>query len=216
MRYTYHEGVQKQKKRRWPVILASVTLLMGVYILVTSLAPAIPDTTISSDATAKKLVATKPMVGGDRLYIPQINVDVAIVEINGNEAAALDKGAIHRSPASGNPKDGGNYVLAAHRFTMGLTPAETRKKSPFYHIDKVSVSDQLYVDYAGVRYAYKVVSKSIVPATAVEIEARTKDNQLTMYSCELSGARDGREVVIAEPIGTVAWQEDGTPKIEKL
>lgn len=215
MRYTYHAGFERKKNKIVPLILGLVLLLSGAYVLSVSLAPALPDITGDTQATAKKLTVTQPSVGENRLYIPQINVDVALVEIAGNESAALDKGAIHRSPSSGNPADGGNYVVAAHRFTMGVTPQQTRLKSPFYHIDKVAVGDQLYIDYNGLRYAYKVSEKKLVELTEVGIEARTSEPQLTLYSCTLSGSRDGREVVIAKPIGTVAW-EDGTPKIKSL
>lgn len=215
MRYTYHSGFVRKKRRLLPVLLGGVLLLTGLYILTVSLAPALPDWTVDTQATATKLTVSQPTVGENRLYIPQINVDVATVEIVGSEQASLEKGAIHRAPASGNPKDGGNYVLAAHRFSMGVTPQQTRQKSPFYHIDKVTVGDQLYVDYDGTRYAYKVTEKRLVAPTEVSIEKKTEQPRLTIYSCTLSGARDGREVVIAEPIGTVTWH-DGTPKVKSL
>lgn len=213
MRYTYEKGLERKKKRKAPLLVGAALLVLGSYILMTSLAPAIPDWTADSEATAKKLTVSQPVIGEDRLYIPQINVDVAIVEVTGSESAALEKGAIHRAAANGNPAEGGNYVLAAHRFTMGATPQQTRQKSPFYHIDQVAVGDQLYLDYNGVRYAYKVSEKRRVEPTEVSIENRTSEPQLTLYSCTLSGERDGREVVVAKPIGTVSWQ-DGTPKIQ--
>ncbi|HMR72794.1 MAG TPA: class E sortase [Candidatus Saccharibacteria bacterium] len=215
MRYTYHAGFEKRHRRWLPVLFAGLLFLGGAYIMIVSLAPALPDWTTDTQATANKLVVSQPTVGENRLYIPQINVDVATVEVTGSETAALDKGAIHRAPTSGNPKDGGNYVLAAHRFTMGLTPQQTRLKSPFYHIDKVAVGDQIYVDYDGTRYAYKVTEKRLVEPNEVSIEAKTSVSRLTLYSCTLSGARDGREVVIAEPIGTVTWS-DGQPKVKSL
>lgn len=215
MRYSYHTGAERKKKKTAPILLGVGLLVAGSYILLTSLAPAIPDWTGDVQATAKKLTVTQPTVGDNRLYIPQINVDVAVVEVEKGqtEAAALDRGAIHRAPENGNPSDGGNYVLAAHRFTMGATPQQTRLKSPFYHINELAVGDQLYLDYNGTRYVYKVTEKKQVAATQVSIESRTEEPQLTLYSCTLSGARDGREVIIAKPVGTVQWQ-DGTPKIK--
>ena len=104
-------------------------------------------------------------------------------------------------------------MLAAHRFTLGITPAATRAKSPFYHIDQIKIDDQIYVDYKGTRYVYKVYEKKTVEPSAVSIENRTKDDQLTVYSCTLSGENDGRVVLFAKPIGKVKWQ-DGQPKIE--
>ncbi|NCU40813.1 class E sortase, partial [Candidatus Saccharibacteria bacterium] len=128
---------------------------------------------------------------------------------------ALEKGAVHRAPDSGDPKTGGNFVIAAHRFNLGLTPNSTRAKSPFYHIDSLEKGDQIYIDYEGKRYVYEIYEKSLVPPTAIEIEQRTEKPRLTMYSCELAGPTAGREVVYAKPIGTVAWS-NGKPGIEAL
>ncbi len=214
MRYTYHGGADlRKKKSSWTLVLPAFVLLAGGYVLYNTLSPAIADFTTDSKATAKKLVASQPAVAEDRIYMPQINVDVPVVAIAGNESLALEKGAIHRSPESGNPKDGGNFVLAAHRFSLGVTPEQTRAKSPFYHIDKLNVGDQLYVDYGGIRYAYEISEKKQVPASAVNIESRSEEPTLTVYSCGLGGLRDNREVIVAKALGKVAWV-DGVPKIQ--
>lgn len=214
MRYTLRDG-KENKRRRWPVLFAMILLGSGLYLLYNTFSPVLPNPTVDSQATVKKLSTSQPTIGDNRVYMPQINVDVPIVELTSDEteAQALDKGAIHRAKDSGNPKDGGNYVIAAHRFTLGVTPNQTRLKSPFYHIDEMQVGDQIYVDYAGTRYAYKVFKKQTVAATDVAIENRTTDSQLTIYSCGLSGSRDGREVLFAKPIGTVTWL-DGQAKIQ--
>lgn len=214
MRYTLHEGAER-KRRIWPVVLAIFLFVGGLYVLYNTLSPTLPDFTEDTQATAKKLTSSSPSVSENRIYMPQINVDVPIVEVAANETEtqALDKGAIHRAPDNGNPKDGGNYVIAAHRFTLGITPAQTRAKSPFYHIDQMKVGDQVYVDYNGTRYAYKIFKKETVAASDVAIENRTATPQLTIYSCGLSGSRDGRDVLFANLLGTVTW-ENGTAKIQ--
>ncbi len=214
MRYNYREGAKKQTRKRW-LVFPVIGIIAGLYLLVNSLTPATADIFIKPDTTAKKLVSTQPIINENRLYVPKINVDVAVVPINGNEALALKKGAVHRSPTSGNPKDGGNFVLAAHRFNLGITPTQTKARSPFYHIDKLNVNDDIYIDFEGVRYAYKVIEKKKVTPDAVEIEHRTEKNRLTMYSCELAGPKAGREVVIASPVGTIVWA-DGKPKLNSL
>ncbi len=163
-----------------------------------------------SDATVQKLVKQKPGDDGDRLYIPQINVDVAITE---GDESALEKGAWHRQPDNGNPEKGGNFVLSGHRFQLGLTPANTRAKSPFYHVDKLQHGDEFFVDWKGKRYAYTVSKKYDVSRDATEIEAKSEQPKLTLYSCDLRGEKAGRSVVEAAPTGTVAWT-DGTPFIQ--
>jgi sortase A len=206
MRYTYRDGVGKKGRSKLRFVAALVVMFGGVYLLVNTLSPALPEMNVDTQAVAKKLIAEQPAVGENRIYLPQINVDVPVVDINGNETAALEKGAIHRAPSSGNPQVGGNYVVAAHRFNLGLTPDQTRAKSPFYHIDKLALGDQIYIDYNGKRYAYQVTEKKAVAENAVEIESRTDDDRLTLYSCELAGPKAGRDVVFAKLLGEVAWQ----------
>ena len=217
MKYNYQRGVAKQKgsSKKW-LAIPVIGVIVGGYVLINTLSPMIelPFAT-NNQAVAQKLTSQQPALNENRLYIPQINVDIAVVPIDGDENLALEKGAVHRAPQNGNPKEGGNFVVAAHRFQLGLTPDQTRKKSPFYHIDKMKTGDSFYVDYEGTRYAYEVIEKKQVPPTAVEIESKTEDNRLTLYSCELAGPKAGRDVVIAKLTGTVAW-DDGTPKIKSL
>lgn len=206
MRYVYNKGVEKRRRLKLPVFLALVMLVGGGYLLINTVSPVLPLDSSNSQATVNKLTSTKPTVGENRLYIPQINVDVAIVPINGNEQVALEKGAINRSPSSGNPQTGGNFVLAAHRFSLGLTPSQTRAKSPFYHMDKLRSGDQFFIDYGGTRYVYEVFDKQRVDENDTSIESRTDSARVTLYTCELTGPKDGREVVYAKPVGRVAWQ----------
>jgi sortase A len=216
MRYHYQNGVkQKQRGKALWIVFPVVALAVGGYILINTFSPAVDMLGPEPDATAKKLQAEKPILSENRIYVPKVNIDVAVVDINGDEASALERGAIHRAADNGNPKDGGNYVVAGHRFQLGWNPNLTRKKSPFYHIDRLSVGDQIYVDYDGTRYAYEIKEKKKVPKNALEVEDRTDKPRLTMYSCDLRGPEAGREVVIAEPVGTVAWV-DGQPKLRTL
>lgn len=217
MRYHYRDGVKQKMKGTtalW-VIFPVFGMLAGGYILANTFSPALDTLGPAPDATAKKLQAEKPLLSENRIYVPKVNIDVTVVDVNGNETLALEKGAIHRAAGNGNPKDGGNYVVAGHRFQLGWNPSLTRKKSPFYHIDRLNVGDQIYVDYEGTRYAYEISEKRKVPQNAVEIENRTDEPQLTMYSCDLRGPEAGREVVIATPVGTIAWV-DGQPKLKSL
>lgn len=210
MRYEYRRGIQKPK--RWWVTLPVMGAIVGGYVFVSSLGPVLSIYASTPDETIQKLTASKPALNENRLYIPKINVDIATTS---EDASAIRSGAVHRSPQSGNPKDGGNYVLAAHRFQLGLTPQQTRAKSPFYHMDKLGAGDEIYVDYEGIRYAFKIVERKFVDPTAHEVEAKTNSDQLTLYSSELSGPTATREVVVAEPTGTIVWV-DGAPKLKTL
>lgn len=190
-------------------------VIVGAYMFVSSLGPVMSIYASAPDETVKKLTASKPALNENRLYIPKINVDIATAAADGGDVTAIGSGAVQRSPQSGNPKDGGNYVLAAHRFQLGLTPLQTRTKSPFYHMDKLGTGDEVYVDYEGIRYAFKIVERKFVDPTAPEIEAKTNSDRLTLYSSELSGPGATREIVVAEPTGTIVWV-DGAPKLKTL
>lgn len=172
-------------------------LVVGVYVLLTALTPAALSPTINpvSNPTVEKLSQTKPHPLKNQLYIPQIDINLPFAA--GDENVMLT-GAWWRSPQSGNPKDGGNFVLSAHRFIMSWTPGKTLKRSPFYNIDKLKVGDEITIDYQNERYVYVVDKTYSVTPEAIEIEAPTDDNRLTLYSCTLSGASDGRDVIIAK------------------
>ena len=185
-------------------VVALALILGGIYIIMTVFSPGVPLLSgRAPDETAKKLEDV-PGAHGNRLFIPQINVDVAVVE--GTTEAALEKGAWHRRPENGNPEKGGNFVLSAHRFVMSFTPQGTAVKSPFYNIDKLQVGDKLSVDYNGKRYQYEIKKKYAVKPTAVEIEAPSDTPKMTLYSCTLQGSQDGREVIEAVPVESQTGQ----------
>lgn len=187
-------------------------IIGGSYLLFNTLAPSMP-ASLNTEVAAvtKTLKQRQPSLDTNRLYVPKIGVDVAIVV--GVNDKTLEGGAWHRVPQNGDPIKGGNFVLAAHRFNLGLTPDQTRAKSPFYHIEKLEQGDQIFVDYNGTRYAYSVTKRYKVASTEVSIEAMTNTARMTMYSCDLRGPDAGREVVEAQPVGTIAWTDSG-PKLK--
>ena len=169
----------------------------GIYLLALISTPLIMSQTINSknNSTSQLISKTKDKITENRLYISKIDINLPYAS---GGAETMEHGAWWRKPENGNPKDGGNFVLSAHRFIMGLTPQQTLRKSPFYNIDKLTVSDEIVIDYNGVRYIYVISEKRSVKPEAIEIEQRTDQPQLTLYSCTLGGANDGRDVLIAK------------------
>lgn len=215
MKYNYKTGIRERKRGSALLLLVPlIGLLGGGYLLATTLSPALPgDLTGQVSAVSKIVSQRQPDIKSDRLYVPKIGVDVAIVK--GVTDRTLAGGAWHRVPENGDPLSGGNFVLAAHRFHLGYTPQQTRAQSPFYHIDALNNGDQVYVDYNGVRYAYEVTKRYSVAETDVQIEAPSREAKLTLYSCDLRGPAAGREVVEAKPVGTIAWVNGG-PKLKTV
>ena len=207
MKYNYREGIEKTKSRkRFAVPLLIV--VGGLYALATYLAPEILYVVEPPDATAKKLVTERPVAGQYRLYVPKLNADIPIVAEDSSESA--DAAAQERSIVSGNPSEGGNYVLAANRFSLGLTPMDTKAKSPFYHLGKLSTGDDVYLDYKGVRYAYKVEGVKAAENISRD-EERTDEPRLTLYMNEAAN----RQVVTAKQTGKIVWTS-GQPKLQPL
>lgn len=194
--------IPKRKRnptRAFGAIFAVTLLAGGIYTALTAVSPLwhTPTANGSNKTVAEQLSSTEAPIQDSALYIPKLNVDVPFAR---GEADVLEHGAWWRTPDSGNPKDGGNFVVAAHRFEMGWTPTETTRKSPFYNIDKLAIDDQIVVDYQGERFTYIVTKIHRVAPDAIEIEAPTKDDRLTLYSCTLGGSSDGREVIIAKQV----------------
>ena len=179
--------------------LALVLIAGGSYTLITVFSPFFRAQLIDPVRNeTTQLLATTPeaSITEDRLYIPKIDINVPYAT---GGAETMERGAWWRQPENGNPVDGGNFVLSAHRFIMGLTPQQTIQKSPFYNIDKLRIGDEIIIDYHGKRYTYVISQLFDVKPDAVHIENRTNKPQLTLYSCTLGGAADGRTVFVATP-----------------
>ena len=173
--------------------LAMILMAVGIHILVLVLSPKLPLPQIGQSTID---LNTKDDAEDDRnrIQISKMNLEVPFFE---GGADSLDKGAWHRYPERGNPKDGGNFILSAHRFTIGLTPAETKLRSPFYKLDDLKAGDDVRIFYNHTWYDYQVTRLYDVKPDAVGIEAPSEDAKLTLYSCSLAGGADGRHVVEA-------------------
>ena len=179
-------------------ILSFGVLTVGAYMLVLVFSPAAGPLTVMKPIDVRALPA--PTLSGNRVIIPKIGVDIAY----STGTISLDRGAEWRHPDRGNPQKGGNFILAAHRFSIQPTPQDTIIKSPFYNIDKLVQGDKIIVDYDGKRYGYSVEQIKKVKPTEVEIESPSDSHKMTLYSCELGGAKEDRVVLVSRPLGLIA------------
>lgn len=197
---------KKRRPRAGSLIIVTVALVLfgaGLYILSLVAAPTVLPIIQKTDVINPETLKN-PVASDNRIIIPKIGVSIAYRE----GESALNDGAQWRYPDRGNPETGGNFILAAHRFTLASTPQETVVRSPFYRIDKLVVDDEIIVDYQGKRYGYKVAKIFDVKPTQVEIEAPSSTPKLTLYTCSLGGASDGRVVIQATPLGEVTIRSD--------
>ncbi|MEK7603289.1 MAG: class D sortase [Patescibacteria group bacterium] len=134
--------------------------------------------------------APAPKPTDTRLIIPSLGMN-EVVYTDGS-LASLNKGPGWRNKTA-KPTDGGNTVIVGHRFTYSGA-------SVFYHLDKVKSGEVLALFWDGKEFNYKVREIKVVPATAVEIESSTENDQLTLYTCTPIWSAKDRLVIIADEI----------------
>lgn len=190
----YHEGKRPQKTWKSVVlgIVAVCLIFSGLYMLFL-----LRSADVKPLSQQKQEQFVPEQIAEKQIIIPKIAVKVDIFE---GDKSVLEKGAWHRVPENGDPDKGGNFVVSAHRFVMGGTPGQTKQRSPFYNIEKLSENDTIFIDWQHKRHEYKITKVYKVKPTQVEIEAPSETAKLTLYSCTLGGSADGRVVIEAEPI----------------
>lgn len=188
-----------RRRRIGQIILTGLAVFLigsGAYLLLLTRSPVI----ISS--RPESLQVTEQQYQKDQTdYIKIEKLNLLVPIYPGDNASILEKGAWHRFPERGDPIKGGNFIVSAHRFQLGLTPQQTKARSPFYHLEAVKDGDQIQIYYQGNWYTYIVNKTYSVKPEAVEIEAPSTTAKLTLYSCSLGGQADGRIVVEAVPQG---------------
>ncbi len=167
-------------------------VLLSLFVLILQL---VPNKAPLNSIEQEKYLALVPVTNEKRVIIPKISVNSKIYE---GDSSVLDKGTWHRFPDRGNPEIGGNFILAAHRYIFSYIPQKVTEKSVFYNIDKLNIDDKIYVDWQNKRYQYKVTEKLKVKPSDTQIESKSENAKLTLYSCTKEGQADGREVVIAK------------------
>ena len=198
---------KKTNRKRVPLLLPIIGVVIlggGLYVLSLVASPTIVPLIVQKPITVSALPL--PEKTENRVVIPKLGVNIPYAP----GEASLDQGAQWRYPDRGNPERGGNFIIAAHRFSIQPTPMGTVEKSPFYNIDKLIVGDKIIVDYLGTRYAYEIDKIFDVNSSQTEIEAESDISKLTLYSCELGGSEAGRVVVTATPMGKVALESGQT------
>jgi len=193
----YHQKQTKGRpgfvKRYGVTVLAIILLGSGLYLLFLVFSPQINQPTINKTWN-EPVPYTKAALTENRIYVPKLKLNLPY---KAGDATVLRDNIWHRFPERGDPESGGNFILAGHRFDIGLTPGETKHRSPFYHIDALHQGDKIYADFDGKRYLYEVADRFKVKPTQTEIEAPSDEPKMTLYTCTFQGSADGREVIIA-------------------
>lgn len=120
-----------------------------------------------------------------RIKIQKINLDAPILE--GTEKEILRRGVGHFENSS---KWDGNVCLAAHN--------RGYKYNYFQEIKKLELNDIIIYQTQEGERKYKVISNKIIQETDLSVIQNTKDNQLTLITCEQNEPKYRRCVLAKE------------------
>src|SRR4030095_4689134 len=121
-----------------------------------------------------------------KIIINKINVNAPVVfdqtTVNeGNFQKALQHGVVHY-PNTALPGQQGNVVIFGHSSGQWWAPGDY--KFIFSLLDKMSVNDEIVLDYKGMRYIYKVTSTQVVsPDTVSVLNQPPNEHALTLITC---------------------------------
>lgn len=192
------------KLARINTLLLIAIILVNGYIILLPLLPGILFKVAQANTTERSVleakvhapVQTNPVQSNpgtsqeNRLVIPSMLLDQPVYE--GKDESVLKKG-LWRRPQTSTPEQGGNTVIVGHRLTY------TNPRGTLYHLDKIKIGDNIGLNWAGKNYVYTVREIKVVTPAAVEVEAPTKEPQLTIYTCTPLWMPRDRLVVIATP-----------------
>lgn len=196
--------------RRFNDVLTVVVIVFGLYLVLKPVFPMISfwvkqrtakdggyvyQTNLQKPApqNADQPPTGKPIPADNRLVLPAIFLDEPIHD--GPNALTLKKG-LWRLPKSSTPDKGGNTVVVGHRFTYD-GPAV------FYQLDKLKVGQKFPLYWQGKEYDYEITEIKTVSPFAVDVEAPTADERVTIYTCTPLLTAKNRLVIVAKRLGDI-------------
>ena len=140
-----------------------------------------------------------------KIQIPNVGVDVSISDPNTTDNAVLNefllKGAV-RYPGSGYAGSG-NLFLFGHSSLLSVVHNQAYKA--FNKIQDLKPGDEIDVYSATAKYIYSVRDERLVKASEEEVDIASKENMLTLSTCDLLGAtNEARYVVRADYVSKVS------------
>ena len=122
------------------------------------------------------------------LRIPKINLKRGLVDKDSKYNNIKYNIMIHKE-SDAPDKEGGNVILVAHSGTAGV--------SYFRNVDKLSLDDEIYLDYNSQTYSYKITNIYDIEKTGiVPIRKETTKSTITLITCRHNTNK--QIVVIAE------------------
>lgn len=164
------------------------------------------DINSSKEVADINLIENKEIVNLDqKLTTEEIKIDTSIKEISipslelnsklisSESDKDLLKGIWHRS-TTGNPIQGGNMIITAHRFLF------ISNNDSFYNLPNIKVNDTISLTWEGKKYDYLVTELFETTPLDISVEKVTTNHFLTLYTCTPLWTSDKRFVVRATPL----------------
>jgi len=132
-----------------------------------------------SDSVFKTAVDSESSSNTNRLVIPKIAVNAEILESENVEILRQAEG-VWRDPLGSVPSDGGNTIIAGHRFQY-LPPNTVT----FYRLPELDVGDKLQIYWQNAVYNYEIYQRvEVYPDDVGMLSNSVADEQeLTIYTC---------------------------------
>lgn len=199
---------RKTKSKSWLIVIGSLLFLLGTSLIIydvystkqikneESLAIEefyINEETIEEQTIVdeKKEIKEQPKINYIAiLKIPKINLERGLVDPN-SYLNNVNYNIEILDESSMPDEIGGNVILAAHSGNARI--------SYFRNLDKLSIGDDISIDYQSNTYKYKIVDKYLIDKTGTAEIVRNKNkSSLTLITCKHNTNK--QIIVIAEMI----------------
>lgn len=212
LRTQIHDSATKVRKSRHfvPIAAALGVMIVFLFLQYNRVLFANVHAYISPGNVDSANVIIDPMselsVGDEaKLIIPKINVDVPadfnVTPDHNSQMASMENGVAWFGIPGANSKPGqiGNTVLSGHSSNDIID--QGNYKFIFARLDALQTGDNVYINYEGKRYVYKVTQKEVVKPTQVDKLVYPTDKPLlTLITCTPLGTSLNRLLVTAEQI----------------
>lgn len=133
------------------------------------------------------------------LTAPEVGINTEVYNPDSTSTEILDsyllKGAV-RYPGSGLPGGQGNVFIFGH--STGFKIVHNQAYKTFVGLDKLKAGDPIYLYSSDNEYIYKVLDVKMENADQVLVVFNTKENMLTISTCNTFAAKEDRYVAEAQ------------------
>lgn len=205
--------IKSAKKPAWRLYAKFAGLFFGIFVITYFLIniSAISknfryfwDVKLRHTAYQKALATPEPKPSFDataqaKLVIPKIGAEAPIIWNIGEEEIQkkLLEGVVQYQ-GTALPGQMGNIFITGHSsyYSWSSSPY----KDVFALLEKLSVGDQIFIQYNGANFIYEVTETKVVSPKNIEVMDQTSDYRLTLMTCVPIGTNLNRLIVTSKQV----------------